>query len=183
MEPVTLALDLGTEMGWALLRADGRVESGHEDFTPKRNEGPGSKFLKFRRWLSDTYAAQPFTRVGFEQVMFLMQGHSSSAAQVYGGYLACLQMFAETHQVEIKGFAVMTVKHRFAGSGKARKEDVMAQCRTMGFRPYTFDEADAIAVLHVLTERCALLTMSGATPKGPRKPKPQPEIAPGATPF
>ena len=43
-------------------------------------------------------------------------------------------------------------------------------------------DADAIALLHVATGRCPVLTMSGATPKK-RTPKPQPEIQPGQNPF
>jgi hypothetical protein len=53
---VTLALDLGTNLGFALLRADGRIESGIERFEAKSKEGPGMRWVHFKRWLVDMKA-------------------------------------------------------------------------------------------------------------------------------
>jgi len=48
-----LALDLGTTTGWAML-CDGTITSGSQSFKPLRFEGGGMRFLKFKRFLSDT---------------------------------------------------------------------------------------------------------------------------------
>lgn len=178
-----LALDLGTRTGYALLRADGRVESGTERFDLKPNEGQGQRYVKFRRWLVETKQANPdIGELLFEQVM----GHGAFAviaAHVYGGLLATLQAFGEHHNIPYRGIGVSTIKKQFAGHGKASKTDVIRQCEVMGFKPTSDNEADAIALLHVATGRCQLLTMSGATPKGPRALKPQPELKPGEAAF
>ena len=179
---VVLSLDLGTKTGWALLRADGRVESGQEKFDLKQGEGQGARYVKFRRWLVEMKAAHPdIGELVYEQVM----GHGAFqviSAHVYGGMLATVQAFGEHHQIAYRGIGVSTIKKQFAGHGKASKTDVIRQCEALGFRPCSDNEADAIALLHVATSRCPVLTMSGATPKK-RTPKPQPEIQPGQTPF
>jgi hypothetical protein len=180
---VTLALDLGSDTGFAVLRADGRIESGTEKFHPKNGEGPGGRFVRFRRWLVDVKQANPeLARVVYEDVSFVGAPGAAYAVQLYGGFKAIVLMFVEHHQLETKGFAVSTIKKQFAGSGKAQKKDVTDSCKRLGFMPGTHNEADAIALLHVATGTAPLLTMSGATPKR-RRPKPQPELAPGQNAF
>jgi hypothetical protein len=168
---VVLALDLATRTGYALLRADGRVESGEERFEVKEGQGQGVRYVKFRRWLVDMKQAHPdLARIVFEKVM----GHGAYqviSAHVYGGLLATLQAFGEHHQIAYDGIGVTTIKKQFAGSGKATKDDMIKQCEALGFRPGGHNEADAIALLHVATGRAPLLTPSGATPKKKRAPK------------
>jgi hypothetical protein len=159
---VTLALDLGSQTGFALLRADGRIESGTERFNPRANEREGGRFLRFKHWLIEVKAKNPdLRRIVFERVV---QGipNQTYAAQVYGGFLAVALMFCEHHQLEYEGFNVATVKKRFTGAGNAKKPDMVKQCEALGFKPDTHDEADAIAILHVATDRCPPIT---ATPK------------------
>lgn len=45
--PSILALDLGTQTGWALRDRDGAVTSGSESFKPQRFEGGGMRYLRF----------------------------------------------------------------------------------------------------------------------------------------
>jgi hypothetical protein len=177
-----LSLDLGTRAGWALLRSDGRVESGQAKFELKDGEGQGARYVKFRRWLVEMKQAHPdIAELVYEQVM----GHGAFqviASHVYGGLLATLQAFGEHHGIAYRGIGVSTIKKQFAGHGKASKTDVIRQCEALGFRPCSDNEADAIALLHVATNRCPVLTMSGATPKKKTR-KPQPEVQAGQNPF
>lgn len=177
-----LALDLATHTGWALLRADGRVESDEERFDIRKGEGPGARWVKFRRWLIEMKTKnEHLSRIVYEKVI----GHGPGqvfAAQIHGGFVAHLEAFCEHHVIEYEGFGVSTIKKQFTGAGNAQKVDVIRQCEALGFRPGGHNEADAIALLHVATNRCPILTMNGATPKK-RRPKPQPEVAPGANPF
>lgn len=179
---VLMALDLGTKTGFAVLRADGKIESGEAKFAPKANEGPGMRYVKFRRWLVEMKAAHPgITDIVYESVM----GHGAFqviASHTYGGLLATLQAFGEHHGIAYRGIGVSTIKKRFAGAGNATKKDVIDQCRALGFNPDGDNEADAIALLHVALDRCPILTPSGASPKK-RAPKPQPETPAGANPF
>lgn len=160
MTGAILALDLATRTGFALLRPDGRIESGEVRFDLKRDEGQGMRYVKFRHWLIDVKQRHDLTELVFEQVM----GHGAFqviAAHVYGGLLATLQAFGEHHRIAYRGVGVTTVKKQWTGSGKATKGDMIAQCRALGFKPGGHNEADAIALLHVATGRAPLLTPTG----------------------
>lgn len=147
-----LALDLATKCGWASLRPDGRVESGEELFDVKSKEGPGMRFVKFRRWLIDIKGCLEVTDIAYEEVI----GHGPGqvyAAQIHGGFVAILQAFCESHAIRYKGYSVGTIKKQFTGSGNAKKPDMIKRCRELGFAPATDNEADALAILHVATGR------------------------------
>jgi hypothetical protein len=178
---IVLALDLGTRLGYALLREDNRIESGEARFDLKEGDGQGVRYIRFRRWLVDMKQANPgLSRLVYEKVM----GHGAFqviSAHVYGGLLATLQAFGEHHRIAYDGIAVTTIKKQFAGSGKAQKVDVVLQCERMGFKPSSHNEADAIALLHVATGRAPILTMSGASPKK-RPAKSRADLQPRPTP-
>jgi len=173
---VILALDLGTQCGYALRDGD-RVVSGSKSFHVKQLQHPGARFAKFRAWLTKMKAERPeISHVVYEVVM----GHGPGqvfAAHAFGGFQAVLQEFCYYNSMTFEHFGVSTIKKQFAGSGRAQKCDVIAQCRALGFLPADDNEADAIALLHVATKTAPLLTMSGATPKGKRLPKVMPETA------
>ena len=176
-----LCLDLATTTGFALRRADGRIESGEVSFSLKKDEGQGRRYVKFRAWLLEVKQGHELAEIVFESVMG-HGAHNVIAAHVYGGLLATLQAFGEHHGIAYRGVGVSTIKKQFAGHGQASKADVIAQCRALGFKPGGDNEADAIALLHVALDRCPVLTMSGASPKK-RRPKAQPETPAGVNPF
>ena len=176
-----LCLDLATTTGFALRRADGRIESGEVSFSLKKDEGQGRRYVKFRAWLVEVKQGHELAEIVYEQVM----GHGAFqviSAHGYGGLLATLQTFGEHHGIAYRGIGVSRIKKQFAGAGNATKKDVIDQCRALGFNPRGDNEADAIALLHVALDRCPILTPSGASPKK-RTPKPQPETPAGANPF
>ncbi|SFE92873.1 hypothetical protein [Nitrosomonas sp. Nm166] len=53
MTAALLALDLGTNTGWALSSRDGLITSGTEQFKPQRFEGGGMRHLRFKHWLTE----------------------------------------------------------------------------------------------------------------------------------
>lgn len=177
-----LCLDLATTTGFAIRRADGRIESGEVSFSLKKDEGQGRRYVKFRAWLLEVKTSHPdLGEIVYEQVM----GHGANnviAAHVFGGLLATLQAFGEHHGIAYRGIGVSTIKKRFAGHGQATKKDVIDQCRALGFNPGGDNEADAIALLHVALDRCPILTPCGANPKK-RAAKRPPAVPEGANPF
>lgn len=142
----TFALDLGTNTGWALCTADGRVTSGVQSFKPSRYEGGGMRYLRFRRWLTETKAAADgIGEVYFEEV----RRHAAvDAAHVYGGLLATLTAWCEHHQIPYSGVAVGTIKRHATGKGNADKATVIAAVKVLGYAPVDDNEADALALLH-----------------------------------
>lgn len=144
--PVLLALDLGSCTGWALRGRDGTIASGTIEFRPGRFEGAGMAFLRFKGWLEELHdGSGPIGAVLFEEVR---RHAGTTAAHVYGGFLAHLAAWCEHRKVPYRGVPVGTIKRHIAGKGNARKDDVIAAVRALGFSPADDNEADALALLH-----------------------------------
>ena len=96
-----LALDLGTQTGWALRDRDGLINSGTQSFRPQRFEGGGMRYLRFKRWLSELNGiVGDVHAVYFEEV----RRHAGvDAAHVYGGLLATLTSWCEHHNIPYQG--------------------------------------------------------------------------------
>lgn len=140
-----LALDLGNKTGWALRRRDGGTLYGTRDFTPRKGWEPGQRWECFCAWLAEAIATQQVCQIAYERVVF---GHSSAqSADVYGGFKAMVERLAARYRVVLASVAVPTVKKHWTGSGRAKKEDMMAQAKARGFRPDSHNAADALAIL------------------------------------
>ena len=135
-----LALDLGTDTGWALSTGI----SGTQSFRPGRYDGGGMRYLRFRRWLDEVYASTPFTEVAYEEVR---RHAATDAAHVYGGLLGVLTAWCEEREVPYQGIPVGTIKKHATGKGNASKSQIYASIRQLGYSPCDDNEADAIALL------------------------------------
>ena len=140
-----LALDLGTQTGWALRSRDGSIISGSESFRPGRFEGGGMRFLRFKRWLTEIkQSVDGIDAVYFEEV----RRHAGvDAAHAYGGFMAHLTAWCEHHQIPYQGVPVGTIKKAATGKGNAGKDAMIAAARARGFDPQDDNEADALALL------------------------------------
>ena len=146
-EPSTiLALDLGTHTGWALRARDGMITSGTISFRPGRFEGAGMTFLRFRGWLEEIAdLAHDLDTVVFEEVR---RHAGTTAAHIYGGFLAHLTAWCEHQRVPYRGVPVGTIKRHATGKGNAGKDAVIAAMKAKGHQPADDNEADALAILH-----------------------------------
>lgn len=145
----TLALDLGTTIGFALRRSSGEIESGVHPFDPGIRDG--QRFLAFRAWLHEMKRTcdarkEPITLIRFERVDFIIPGQVY-AAHTWGGMWATLTAWAEHHQINYRGVAVNTIKSKFCRDGHAKKPAIIAECRRRGFSVNDDNHADAIAIL------------------------------------
>lgn len=140
-----LALDLGSTLGWAIELPDGSITSGTAAFRPSRFEGGGMGWLRFRRWLDEmARTAGPMGSVVFEEVR---RHAGTTAAHVYGGFLAHLTAWCEQAGSPYQGVPVGTIKRFATGKGNAGKKAVIAAIRARGFAPADDNEADALALL------------------------------------
>lgn len=140
-----LALDLGTTTGWAL-RCGGMVTSGTASFKPGRYEGGGMRYLRFTRWL-DEMAFEGLSGVWFEEVR---RHAGTDAAHVYGGLMATLTAWCELRGIPYEGVPVGTIKRHATGKGNANKDAMIAAAIARGFAPKDDNEADALALLHLV---------------------------------
>lgn len=140
-----LALDLGTQLGWAIQLSGGTIESGTVSFRPSRYDGGGMRYLRFRGWLDSVARdAAGLSAVYFEEVR---RHAGTDAAHVYGGFLASLTAWCEQNRIPYEGVPVGTIKRHVSGKGNADKPAVIDAVRSRGFNPADDNEADAIAIL------------------------------------
>ena len=145
MTETILALDLGTQTGWALHQRDGSILSGTEPFKPQRFEGGGMRYLRFKRWLNELLAAGDINAVFFEEV----RRHAGvDAAHAYGGFMGHLTAWCEHHHIPYQGVPVGTIKKHATGKGHAGKDEMIVAAKARGHTPVDDNEADALALLH-----------------------------------
>jgi Holliday junction resolvasome RuvABC endonuclease subunit len=155
-----LALDLAMTTGFAIRRADGRVESGALKFHPRKGEGSGQRWLKFRHWLVETKNCHAIDEVYFEDCVIRSGPGQTQTARVYGGFVATLEAFCEHHQMPYHPVGIGTWKKHFTGAGNAQKDRTIEVCKMLGYKPRDDNEADALGILHYATGNCPVLTPS-----------------------
>lgn len=139
-----LALDLGTITGYALfLGAVDNSMTGVWDLKPKRFEGGGMRYLRFRKYLDEMRGTVGIDEIHFEEVR---RHKGTDAAHVYGGLMATLQAWCEEHDVPCAGHPVGEIKKFATGKGNATKDQMIAAAQTFGFEPADDNEADAICI-------------------------------------
>lgn len=139
-----LFLDLGTSMGWCV--DSGALTSGTVSFRNDRFEGGGMRFLRFREWLDklERTIGRP-DAVFFEEV----RAHAgTTAAHVYGGFLAILTAWCEERSIPYLGVSVQDIKEAVTGRRSGKKESVISAVIERGHVPENDDEADAIALAY-----------------------------------
>jgi crossover junction endodeoxyribonuclease RuvC len=146
-----LCLDLGGKTGWALKQTDGQITSGTIEFKPGRFEGGGMTFLRFKSWLDEINDfAGPIHSIHFEEVRRHL---GTTAAHIYGGFLACLTSWCEARSIPYQGIPVGTIKKYATGKGNSGKEAVIKAMKNLGHNPVDDNEADALAILHLVLSR------------------------------
>ena len=146
-----LALDLGTITGFAY--GPNPVVSGTWNLRPTKHEDPACRFLKLEAQLDRVQYDMPIppTMIYYEKV----QRHVGTyAAHVYGGLVATMGMWCvrQDNPVPYEGVAVGTIKKSWTGKGNASKDDMMAEAIRRGYAPTDDNEADALAILHMVTK-------------------------------
>lgn len=139
-----LALDLGTKTGFALAQ-DANIIYGVQNFSVRRFEGGGMRYLRFERWLDEIKATCDIEEVVFEEVR---RHKATDAAHVYGGLLGALSAWCEKHEIPYEGVPVQHIKKYATGKGNSNKAGVINAVRSWGFNPQDDNDADALALLH-----------------------------------
>ncbi|MBB0023652.1 hypothetical protein DEE38_09785 [Ralstonia pickettii] len=147
-----LALDLGTQCGWAVTTRDGKFVSGSDRFDPKRCGGAGRRWLAFREFLTArAREAGGIQAVYYEDVK--AHGPGVQAAHVYGGFLAVLELWCAANNIPLYGVGVGTIKKHATGRGNAKKPDMIAAAQARGVRVVDDNHADAVALLAYALEQ------------------------------
>jgi len=147
--PAILAIDLGTQTGWALRGSNGIITSGTIGFKSGQDDGGGMRYLRFSRWLREINSLSSIQEIYYEKVARHL---GTRAAQVYGGFHGQLTCFAEEMQIPYSGIPVGTIKKFITGKGNSNKELVIKAIQDLGYLPADNNEADALALLMVVLD-------------------------------
>lgn len=138
-----LALDLGTKTGFALNLND-EINSGVQDFSPRRWDGGGMRFLRFKRWLEEIHLSTFFKEIYYEEVR---RHRGTDAAHIYGGLQGILTSWCEERNVPYEAIPVGTIKKAATGKGNCNKQAMIDAAIAKGWNPRDDNEADALHLL------------------------------------
>lgn len=141
-----LAIDLGTQLGWATRDQCGRIRHGSVSFHARRTDTPGQRWLRFRAHLSELKREVGEFNVAYYEDVKRHLG--TDAAQAYGAFESHLQVFCDVNLIRLQAVGVGTIKKSWTGNGSAKKEAMVSEARRRGFRPVDDNAADALAILH-----------------------------------
>lgn len=150
----TLALDLATNIGFALGDRTGVILSGSRRL-PKTGEDLGRFGRAFRDWLTTGLKRHKPELIAYEQPMLRGDGTNLNTLRKLYGLAFMVETIAGDKEFEIPVVEVNNgdwIKH-FLGAGnvprnsEARKKAVFRMCGVRGWRPEDYDEGDALAIL------------------------------------
>lgn len=174
-----LALDLSRHVGVAHDGPNGRAILSTKHLPVVEGDGIngfdfGTVGIAFRSWLRELIAVVKPDLVGFEAPL-MPRGENFVTPEVTVRLLMGLAWDTETTArecgVELTDERnVATVKKFWAGHGFAKKPDMMARCRQLGYAPRNDNEGDACALWHLLkAEHCGAEFQFVSTPIGGRR--------------
>ena len=144
-----LGLDCGLKTGWCIFEKGKVVESGVEDFKPRRGSSNGMLFLEYRRWLSMIMLPKPgqeTKKKAFDLIVY-EQSHMRGAAptELQVNMTGRVQEIAAGMKIDFVPVHTATLKKSATDKGKASKEDMKkAASRILGRVCESDDEADAV---------------------------------------
>jgi len=140
---VVLAIDPGTHCGWAAL-SGGNITGGCEDFTLKRGESPGLKFIRFTNWFVSLLNKFRPDLVVYEQAHF----RGGYATELLVGFTTRIVEFCTARGIEYAAVHSGTLKKWAVGDGRADKRSMMDCVSVRIERKITNEhEADALWLL------------------------------------
>ena len=139
---ITLALDLGTNCGFARSGPGFAIESGVWRLKTSKYDREGERYVRFRKQLV------PLLRLTDRVVSEHVERHSSNgAAHVYGGLRAILLLECELRRIPVRWIKIHDLKRHATGRANADKDEMVWAARNRGWRPTSHDEADALWIL------------------------------------
>jgi hypothetical protein len=140
-----LALDLSTKTGWA--HTNGL--SGVQDFTPRRGDSPGMRWLEARAWLNRVLDSAPADVVVYEQA----HHRGGAPTHVAHALIAQAEAVAAERGIQITNRHTATIKKHATGKGNADKGRMLAAAREKWSDRTIQDdnEADALWLLDLVT--------------------------------
>lgn len=135
-------LDLATNLGWASGPPSGNPRFGTKTL-PSTGAEVGRFLAAYDEWLNDFIALEDPALVAYEAPILSAGKTGVSTARKLMGLASHTEFVCHNRSIRVFEANLMTVKKRFAGSGKAQKEDMIAVAQRYGWNVRTEHEADA----------------------------------------
>lgn len=138
-----LCLDLGSKTGWAAFSGDS-LHSGVQDFSLKRGESPGMRFLYFEAWLTNVIRlVKPVIIV--HEMAHHRGGHATAALL---GMVAFLQKRCAESGIEHASIHSGSLKKHATGKGNSSKDEMIdAAKKRFNIEIIDDNHADALWIL------------------------------------
>ena len=112
-----LALDLATRTGWAHTCG----ESGVQDFSPRRGDSPGMRWLALRAWLNRVLDMVPTDLIVYEQA----HHRGGAATHCAHAMIGVVESVAAERKIEVTNRHTSTIKKFAVGKANAPKERML----------------------------------------------------------
>lgn len=139
------ALDLGLDTGWALERI-GRSPL-HGEFSVRRFKTLGQRFDVWGVWFRRMLVVNEPSLCCFEAPIPRGNKLGLAVPRIMNGLSGICEMICFQEGVRCSEVAPSEVKKAFAGTGKADKDMMIAECRRRGWVPETNNAADGLGVM------------------------------------
>lgn len=146
-----LALDLGANLGYCIMKPDGSYISGSEKIKKKKGENKKSKYFNFKKWLETVIEEFDIGKIFYERVDFSINTYAS---QAHGAYVSTIYtLVTELNEdldepIQIYAYGVGHVKKALTGHGNATKMGMIHYASKWMKKEITNDnEADAVGVM------------------------------------
>jgi len=131
-----LCLDLATKTGWAT-----DTLSGMQDFSPRRGDSSGMRFIRFHAWLREMLSSVKPELVVYEQpILNQRKSGNAHAAEIAFGMAAILQTECESRGLQYCGINVAELKKFATGKGNAGKEAMHSALLARGVEACGWDD-------------------------------------------
>lgn len=140
-----LAIDPATKLGWAI----SNDMFGTIDFSPKRDESTGIKFLRWKVKFNELLDLNNVQIVAFERP----SGTNANGLISHSKFIAIIEMTCEERKIEYRGYSAGEIKKFATGKGNSGKPEMIAAAKAkLGYPQELNDdnECDALWILNLL---------------------------------
>lgn len=137
-----LSLDLGSTTGFASGIDEKVLKFDSKNWIHKSKYFTNESFLEFFHWLYPV--AKNYNKIVVERPNMHMPGFHS--LRVLFGMYGIVQMTCAAWNIEMIHVGATEVKKFWTGSGKAMKEDMVAEAVKRGYKTNEHNQADALAI-------------------------------------
>lgn len=137
-----LALDLANKTGWA----HSRGASGVQDFSPRRGDSPGMRWINFRGWLNRLLNHAPADLIVYEQA----HHRGGAATHVAHALIGEVESVTTERNIEVTNRHSKEIKKHATGKGGANKDAMLVAAQEKWPNVEDHNEADALWLLDLI---------------------------------